>query len=99
MSRGGLRVKWTDFADEVIETWYATHGAKHCQRLLPDRTLFAIQQRAHKLRVVSQVNPAAQQEGPLYPRDAEEVVCDYALQSFREVEPAANLFWIIGAVA
>lgn len=97
MSAGGFRVKWSAFADEVIETWYATHGAKHCQKLLPGRSIFAIQQRAHKLRVASKVHAGLPKDEPLYPREGEELACDLALRDFRLCDPAQNLTWRIAA--
>lgn len=99
MSSGGKRVKWTEFADDVIETIYPKQGAKACQKLLPDRSVMAIQQRAWKLRVASKVHAGLPKEEPLYPREGEELACDIALRSFRECEPAQNLTWVIGEVA
>ena len=95
----GSKQRWTDFADEVIETIYPKQGAKACQKLLPDRTVMAIQQRAWKLRVASKVHAGLPKEGPLYPREGEELACDLALTHFRECEPAANLIASIGVAA
>jgi hypothetical protein len=95
----GSKQKWTDFADEVIETIYPKQGAKACQKLLPDRSVMAIQQRAWKLRVASKVHAGLPKTEPLYPREGEELACDLALRQFRECEPAANLIAIIGEVA
>jgi hypothetical protein len=98
----GSSQKWTTFADEVIETMYATRGARACQALLPGRTVMAIQQRAHKLRVASRTYV---REGdvtfgiPTDDRPDEIRALDYALRDFRECHPAANLFWTLGAVA
>lgn len=99
MSSGGKRIPWSPFADDVIQTIYPKHGAKACQKLLPDRSVMAIAQRAHKLRVASKVHAGLPKEGPLYPREGDELALDLALRSFRVCEPAANLTWIIGAVA
>lgn len=92
----GYREPWTPFADDVIVSMYAERGAKACQALLPGRTVMAIQQRAHKLRVVSRVNPNVPGE-ILYPREPEEATCDLALRQFKEAEPTQNLTWRIAA--
>jgi hypothetical protein len=97
MSAGGKRVKWTEFADAVIVALYADKGAKACQKLLPGRSIFAIQQRAHKLRVASKVHAGLPKDEPLYPREVEELACDWALRNFRDCEPAQNLTWRIAA--
>lgn len=99
MNAGGARVKWTDFADSVILALYADKGAKTCQKLLPGRSIFAIQQRAHKLRVASKVHAGLPKDEPLYPREGEELACDLALRDFRLCEPAANLIASIGVAA
>jgi hypothetical protein len=103
MSSGGKRIPWTPFADEVIETMYATHGARACHKLLPDRTIEAIQQRAHKLRVAAAnyvKEDARVKFGlPVDTRPDSDKALDYVLRDFRLCEPAANLTWIIGAVA
>lgn len=103
MRSGGKRIPWTPFADEVIETMYAEHGAKACHKLLPDRTIEAIQQRAHKLRVAAanyvKCDTRVKFGLPVDTRPDSDKALDYVLRSFRECDPAANLTWIIGAAA
>lgn len=103
MSSGGKRIPWTPFADEVIETMYATHGAKACHKLLPDRTIEAIQQRAHKLRVAAanyvKCDSRVKFGLPVDTRPDSDKALDYVLRDFRLCEPAANLVAIIGRAA
>lgn len=103
MSSGGKRIPWTPFADDVIQTIYPKHGAKACQKLLPDRSVMAIAQRAHKLRVAAanyvKCDSRVKFGLPVDTRPDSDKALDYVLRDFRECEPAANLTWIIGAVA
>lgn len=96
MSSGGVRVAWSSFADEVIESMYPEGGAKACKPLLPDRSIAAIQQRAFRLGITTRMNPAIGHQ-ELWPRPKEERACDLALTRFKEAEPTQNLTWRIAA--
>jgi hypothetical protein len=62
-----MRTKpWTPQELDLLRANYPDHGRNYCGRLLPERTVSAIQGMAARLGLVSKVNPAEQTED-LYP--------------------------------
>lgn len=87
------RTGWPPFADEVIVTRYATHGAEGCRKLLPERSIAAIQKRASQLKVT--VPLAKFRELPFQPDATLHRTWQQIDRGIR-ANPAQNLSWGIG---
>lgn len=82
--------RWTE-DDAILLDHYARSGAEACHKLLPNRSLMAIYQRAHKLGLHYLHSPSLPKSPELlYPMSAENRVAWDALNNYRAAEPANN---------
>jgi hypothetical protein len=98
---GNNRNTWRPEEDEVLFDNYEEHGAAGCLPHLAGRTRQSVTQRAFRLGLKTQVNPAVAvvsvwQRGEDTRDSALQTKLDAALTNFREAMPAANLCWSLG---
>lgn len=90
MKRHGHK-SWAGEDDNTLMDFYEDNGGPYCALLMPHRSLGAIQQRAFKLGLSSNVNPAFPGQ-ELYPMPADDREAWSALNNFRTAEPANDNF-------